>query len=179
MASAPLPEPDPGPASESGPGDVAATGLAERVEHLGAVLADAGLPRLASRVFAQLMCDPDGRMTAAELAGALSASAAGISQAVNYLTRVQMIRREREPGSRRDVFVVLDDAWHDALLHNGAIYSRLQEAFLEVGQAVPPNGAAASRLGLSAEFLAFVQHEMAALRTRWDHHKTKTTPGSS
>ncbi|MBL8930579.1 MAG: MarR family transcriptional regulator [Kineosporiaceae bacterium] len=146
--------------------------VAGSVERLGATLVEAGLPRLPSRVFAQLMCDEDGRMTAAELASALSSSPAGISQAVAFLTQVQMIRREREPGSRRDVFVVLDDAWHDAMLRQNSIYSRLRAVFVQAQEAVGgPGTAAGRRLGLSAEFLAFVETEMAELEARWEAHK--------
>jgi predicted transcriptional regulator len=146
--------------------------VAESVERLGAVLADAGLPRLPSRVFAQLMCDDDGRMTAAELVEALSSSPAGISQAVAYLTQVQMIRREREPGSRRDVYVVLDDAWHDAMLRNNALYSRLRTSFVEAQAAVGGGHTRAGRrLALSAEFLAFVEQEVLDLISRWEEHR--------
>jgi len=154
--------------------------VADLVERLGAVLADAGLPRLPSRVFAQLMCDDDGRMTAAELAAALSASPAGISQAVGYLTQVQMIRRERDPGSRRDVYVVLDDAWHDAMLRNNAIYSRLRTVFLDAQQVVGGSQTRAGRrLGLSAEFLAFVEKELLELESRWVAHKAGLVIGEA
>jgi len=154
--------------------------VAELVERLGATLADAGLARLPSRVFAQLMCDDDGRMTAAELAAALSASPAGISQAVGYLTHVQMIRREREPGSRRDVYVVLDDAWHDAVLRNDAIYARLRAVFLDAQEAVGGSRTPAGRrLALSAEFLAFVEKEMLELESRWVAHKAGLVIGEA
>ena len=39
--------------------------VAAYVERFGDTLTDAGMPRLASRVFAQLLADEDGRMTAA------------------------------------------------------------------------------------------------------------------
>ncbi len=145
---------------------------AAAVERLGAVLADAGLARLPSRVFAQLMVDDDGRMTAAELAAALSVSPAGVSQAVGYLTQLQMIRREREPGSRRDVFVVLDDAWHDAMLRKDSINAPLRAALAEAqGTVGGPGTAAGRRLGLSAAFLEFMEKELLDLEQRWEAHK--------
>ena len=91
------------------------------VEHLGGALSDAGIARLPARVFAALLATEDGRMTASELAALLGVSPAGISGAVRYLIQVRMIRRERERGSRRDVFVVLDDAWHDVLMQKDQI----------------------------------------------------------
>ena len=61
------------------------------VERLGSVLHAAGLPRLPSRVFAVLMADEDGTMTAAELADALAVSPAAVSGAVRYLQQVRMM----------------------------------------------------------------------------------------
>src|SRR4051794_1974188 len=99
-------------ASRGGPPtDLTAPGLHEAVEHLGGALANAGLARLPARVFAALMATPDGRLTSAELATVLEVSPAGVSGAVRYLSQLRMIRRERERGSRRDLYVVMDDAW--------------------------------------------------------------------
>ena len=60
------------------------------VERMGGALTDAGLPRLPSRVFAALLVDDDGRMTAAELGEAL-----GISPAAR-------VRSRQLPGAARD-----------------------------------------------------------------------------
>ena len=53
--------------------------VAAYVERFGDTLTDAGMPRLASRVFACLLADDDGRMTAVELTEALDVSPAAIS----------------------------------------------------------------------------------------------------
>ena len=49
-------------------------------------------------------------------------SAAGVSGAVGYLEQLGMLRRERERGSRRDVYVIEDDAWHDAMMRHDQLY---------------------------------------------------------
>ena len=52
-------------------------------------------------------------MTSAELAEILGVSAAAVSGAISTsLSADRFVRRERERGSRRDVYVVDDDAWH-------------------------------------------------------------------
>ena len=56
---------------------------------------------------------------AAELAAQLNVSPAAISGAVRYLIQVGLTSREREPGSRRDVFRVHEDAWYDAAIRRG------------------------------------------------------------
>ena len=68
-------------------------------------------------------------MTAAELASTLAVSAGGISGAVAYLERFGMLRRERERGSRRDVYVVDDDAWHDTMMRHDQIYGPIRASF--------------------------------------------------
>lgn len=141
------------------------------VERLGGALTEAGLARLPSRVFAQLMADDDGRMTAAELAGALAVSPAAISGAVRYLQQVRMITREREKGSRRDVFVVMDDAWHDMMINHEVAYLPLRDA---MAAGIPgvggPSTPAGARLALSVEFLEFISAEMDGIAARWEAH---------
>ena len=88
----------------------------------------AGLPRLPSRVFAALVVDDDGRMTAAELAKTLAVSPAAISGAVSFLSQISFLHREREPGSRRDVYVVDDDAWLQAMMRKDQTYAPMLAA---------------------------------------------------
>lgn len=144
-------------------------GVERFVERLGSTLTALGLQRVPSRVFAALMADDDGRMTAAELAETLHVSPASISGAVRYLSQMRMIHREREAGSRRDVFVVADDQWHETLLNADQIYGRLQSAFAE---GVPVLGGrsttAGRRVALSVDFLEFLIKEMAGIADRWE-----------
>ena len=144
---------------------------ADVVEHLGGALADAGLARLPARVFAALMAQEDGRLTSAELASLLDVSPAGVSGAVRYLTQVRMIRRERERGSRRDVYVVMDDAWHDVLMQRDQIYAPILTALVEARGALGPDTRAGERMQLSVEFLEFVTREMGGVAERWDEYK--------
>ncbi len=142
------------------------------VERMGSALTDAGMPRLPSRAFAALLADDDGRMTSAELAGALDVSAASVSGAVNYLAQVHLLHREREPGTRRDVYVVRDDAWHDAMINSRLVYLPILAAIGSgvgaVGGASTPAG---SRLALSVEFLEFLTEEMEQVGRRWERRR--------
>jgi len=140
---------------------------AQFVERMGGALTSAGLARLPSRIFAALLVDDDGRMTAAEIGEALQVSPAAVSGAVRYLDGVGMVRREREPGSRRDVFVVDDDAWHDTLMHADQIYAPMQAALTRALDDLPRDAPARRRLQLSREFLSFILEEMDSMSERW------------
>lgn len=137
------------------------------VERMGGALTSAGLARLPSRIFAALLVDPDGRMTAAEIGVALQVSPASVSGAVRYLDGVGMIRREREPGSRRDVFVVDDDAWRDTLLHADRVYAPMVAELDRVLDALPADDPARRRVAISREFMRFVTEEMGSMSRRW------------
>lgn len=137
------------------------------VERMGAALTAAGLSRLPARVFAAVLVDDDGRMTAADLTGVLGVSASSVSGAVNYLEGVRMLRRERERGSRRDVFVVDDHAWHDVLLNASQLYAPLVNALASGVHDLPADDPAHHRLDVSRAFLEFVTEEMAGLSARW------------
>lgn len=150
--------------------DFSADPVASAIEHIGAALADAGMPPMPSRVWAALLSDPDGRMTSAELAATLGVSAAGVSGAVRYLTQIGLIRREREPGGRRDVYVAMEGAWHDLLLRADRSYAPIVRA-LEDGVAAASDPQARERLAESREFLLFVGAEMAKMAQRWERHR--------
>ena len=158
--------PPTGPRSAAGtiegeaPPDLRDPQLHDVVEHLGGALADAGLARLPARVFAALMATEDGRLTSSELATMLDISPAGVSGAVRYLSQLRMIRRERERGSRRDVYVVMDDAWHDMLMQCDQIYAPIRAPSPRPAASWGSDTRAGERMELSVEFLEFV-------RARW------------
>lgn len=138
---------------------------------MGGALADTGLARLPSRVFAALTVDEDGRMTSAELSDALGVSPAAVSGAVKALTQVNLIHRERERGSRRDVYVVDDDTFHVEMMHEGQLYAPMMVAIEEALAALPADHEARPRLTLMLEFLRFVSRELASLGDKWERHR--------
>jgi DNA-binding transcriptional regulator GbsR (MarR family) len=147
----------------------------EFVERMGSALTQAGMPRVPSLVFAALLVDEDGRMTAAELAEALQLSAGSISSAVRYLENLGTARRERERGSRRDVYVVEDDAWHGALMRSNQVYAPIIAALNRGLTTLGTDSPEGRRLLLSREFLIFVDEEMMAIAQRWEKRRAAVT----
>ena len=143
------------------------------VERMGTALADAGLQRLPSRVFAALTVDDDGRMTSAELVEALGVSPASVSGAVRYLSRIGFVHRERERGTRRDVYVVDDDAWLQATVRGDQAYAPMVAALDDALQRLDPTSRAHHRLFLMREFLLFVSQEMGGIAERWLAHRAE------
>lgn len=144
------------------------------VERLGSTLTEAGMPRLPARAFAALLSDDDGRMTAAELGDALGVSPASVSAAVRYLAQVHLMHRERQAGTRRDVYVIRDDAWHDAMVSTGQVYAPILAVIASgVGAVGGPATSAGARLALSVEFLQFLTDEMTAIGERWDERRRR------
>src|SRR3954465_13816277 len=125
-----------------------------------------------SRVFGAILASEAGRLTAAELAEQLQASPAAISGAVRYLIQVSLIVRERDPGSRRDVYVVGDDGWYEAIVRRERLLDLWARAVRE-GVARPGPGPPAPaappgrRLAETLAFFEFLQAEMPALLERW------------
>jgi hypothetical protein len=139
------------------------------VERFAATLTDAGVPRLAARVFATLLVSADGRLTAAEIADRLHASAGGVSGAVRYLVQVRLIRAERVPGTRRHVYVV-DGYWYEATVAANPFLER-GEADLRAGIAILGDSPAAARLAETLELVEFLREESAAMMRRWQERR--------
>jgi DNA-binding transcriptional regulator GbsR (MarR family) len=144
----------------------------EFVERMGSALTQAGLPRTPSLVFSALLADDDGRMTAGELGSELELSAGSISGAVRYLEQVGMARRERERGSRRDVYVVDEDAWHGAMMRRDQLYAPMVSALTRGLESIGSESAH-RRLLLTREFLTFIDGEMTAVADRWDARRSE------
>ena len=139
------------------------------IERFAATLTDSGFPRLAARVFAALLVSENGRMTAAELADRLHASAGGISGAVRYLVQVRLIRAERDRGTRRHAYVV-DGSWYESTVSANPFLER-GEADLREGIAILGGSPAADRLTETLELIRFLKEETRAMMRRWQEHK--------
>jgi len=141
------------------------------IERMASALHQAGLARVPSLVFSALLVDDDGRMTSAELAESLHLSPASISGAVKYLEQIGMMRRERERGSRRDVYVVEEEAWHTALMKRDQVYAPMIAALTAGLGAVGPTTSAHQRMLVTREFFAFINEEMTALADKWEQRR--------
>ncbi len=143
------------------------------IERFAAVLDEAGMARMPARVFAALLATDSGRLTAAELAELLRVSPAAISGAVRYLVQVNLVVREREPGSRRDHYRVLEDTWHQAALRRDQLISRWTNTAREGVEALGVDTPAGARIAETVAYFEFVHEEMPALLKRWQERKTQ------
>jgi DNA-binding transcriptional regulator GbsR (MarR family) len=142
-------------------------------EQFGNLLADTGWPRMAARVFAAILASEDGRMTAADLSDQLQASPAAVSGAVNYLLQMRLASREREPGSRRDVYVVQDDFWYQSMMRQDAQLLRWSDSLKQVLDAAGDGTAAHRRIRASLGFIEFIEEEVKGLSERWIKRKAE------
>jgi DNA-binding transcriptional regulator GbsR (MarR family) len=130
------------------------------------------MPRMPARVFVALLTSESGRLTANELADSLQVSPAAISGAVRYLHQLNMVSREREPGSRRDHYVLHDDTWSKLIARREQVLERWQASAAEGIALLGAETAAGARLAESLEFFDFLRAEMSPLLRRWRERKT-------
>ena len=149
------------------------------IERFAQVMVDSGMPRISSRIFVALLASDDGRLTAAELADQLRASAGAVSGGVRYLVQLDMVTREREPGSRRDHYRVDDDIWYHTITQRDQLLARwaanLQEGADVLGADTPAGG----RLAEAVEFFTFLQTELRLMTQRWHEHRARVTKADS
>ena len=141
--------------------------LLRYVERAALVLRGIGLPPMAARVFAYALAEDSDRYSAADLAAALRASPAAISGAVRYLVQTKLLTREREPGTRSDLYVLHDDIWtriFGAELESLAALGSLVSDGVDVVGAETPGG---RRLAHAAEFFSFLAEGMERLFEEW------------
>ena len=141
------------------------------VERFGLLLTEAGMPRMPARAFACILAEDSGRLTAAELAERLEVSPAAISGAVRYLTQVEMVVREREPGARRDHYRLHEDVWAEMYTGRAVLLQRWERAMAEGVALLGTDRPAGRRIDETREFFAFLQEEIPGIMQRWRERK--------
>lgn len=141
------------------------------VEHFAAQLVEAGMQRMAARIFAALLASDTGALTSVELGEQLKISPAAVSGAVRYLAQVHMVSREREPGSRRERYRVHSDQWYEALTNREAIIKRWEEALREGVVSLGADSPAGRRLSETLAFFEFIETELEEMMDRWRAHR--------
>ncbi len=136
------------------------------IERFAQVMVEAGMPRIASRIFVALLAADSGRLTAAELAEQLRASPAAISGGVRYLTQLNLVRRERDPGSRRDHYRVDDDVWYQTITQRDQLLARWAASLREGADVLGPDSPAGARFAETVEFFEFLQKELRLMTER-------------
>lgn len=137
------------------------------IEKLALGLAEMGWQRMAARVFAALMMQDTGRMTAGELAELLSVSPAAISGAVRYLDQVGLVTKERLPGERRDSYRVYDDLWFASFLKRDRMMKMWADTAGEGVTLLGKGTPAGKRLAEMRDFFEFFIAELPVLFDRW------------
>ena len=148
------------------------TAVRQFIQRFGSLLADAGMPRMPARIFAALLTTDSSRLTAEELAGLLQVSPAAVSGGVRYLIQVGLVSRETEPGSRRHVYRMPENVWHEVLRVRDRIMMRWADTMRGGAEVLGPGTPAGARLAESALYFEFVSKELPALLDRWEDFKT-------
>ena len=143
------------------------------VERFAAELTEAGMQRMASRVFAALLASDTGVLNAAELAERLQISPAAVSGAIRYLSQVGMVGREREPGSRRERYRLHSELWYETFTRRDQVLLRWQQTLRDGAESLGPGTPAAQRISETAEFFAFLHTEMMQIMDRWRAYKAR------
>ncbi|MEU3793691.1 MarR family transcriptional regulator [Streptomyces fructofermentans] len=144
------------------------------VEGFAAQLVEAGMQRMAARVFAALLASDSGAMTSAELGEQLRVSPAAVSGAVRYLAQVHMVSREREPGSRRERYRVHSDQWYEAVTSRDAVLKRWEQSLREGVDSLGAGTPAGERLAETLAFFEYLDGELVQLMARWREHRDRT-----
>jgi len=155
--------------SRTGPNDL----MFGYVERFSSVLVAAGIPPMPARVFVALLVTDSGRLTAAELAEVLRVSPAAVSGGVRYLTQLNLVHKERVPGSRRDYYRMPDDVWSDMFRLRDQVLQRWAALIREGIELLGADTPAGERLAGHTTFFDFVSGEMPQVLKRWDEYRAR------
>jgi DNA-binding transcriptional regulator GbsR (MarR family) len=156
-----------------------AEAVREYEETLTTVFMGAGLPKMMARVLGCLYTTDSGSLTASELTQHLQVSPASISKAITTLESLDLIRRQRPDGHRRERYIVDDDLWYQSMIRSARDNAQLSEAARQGVAILGRDTPAATRLENIARFLDYVTESLtgAAEQARDVlYTKTQKTP---
>ncbi|MET9557665.1 MarR family transcriptional regulator [Streptomyces sp. NPDC006645] len=153
--------------------DEEAEAVSQFVERFAAQLVEAGMTRMPARVFAALLSSEHGVMSSAELGEQLKVSPAAVSGAIRYLAQVDMVSREREPGSRRERYRVQGDQWYETLTSRDSVLRRWQATLREGVDHFGLDTPQGRRINETMEFFSFVENELGTMMERWAKYKAE------
>jgi DNA-binding transcriptional regulator GbsR (MarR family) len=137
------------------------------IERFAAILTEAGWPRMPARVFVALLITDSGRLTSAELCDMLQVSPAAVSGAVRYNAQIGLVRRERDPATRRDVYSLHDDVWPTVGKFGARIYSRFADELRPAIELLGADTPAGVRAADTVSFFEYLTKEIPAVMDRW------------
>jgi DNA-binding transcriptional regulator GbsR (MarR family) len=141
------------------------------VERFAAVLSQAGIPLMPSRVFVALLTADAPRLTAADIAGILQVSPAAVSGAVRYLLPLGLVTRETEPGSRRYWYRMPADVWHEVVRLRDQMMMRWSQTLRDGLDLLGADSPAGQRMTESIMYFDFVQKELPMVLSRWEEYR--------
>jgi hypothetical protein len=147
------------------------------IEQFALLLVESGMPRMPSRVFAAILAEDSGRLTAGQIADRLQVSPAAVSGAVRYLVQTRLVFRGREPGARSDHYSLSeDDPWYAAITNRSELLLRWEASAAQGAAVLGLNRAAGRRLAETAEFFGFLAEELPGVLERW-RERRRTAAG--
>jgi DNA-binding MarR family transcriptional regulator len=143
------------------------------IEDMALVFESFGVPRMASRVWAQLWVTPEPHLAPAQLEEQLAASTGAVSTALRYLLDLGIIDRVRVEGERRAYYRASTAAMERLFLRRTAGARELirlaDRGLAEFGDAPETR----ARLVDMREFYAWFLAEMEDLAERWQTEKNR------
>jgi DNA-binding transcriptional regulator GbsR (MarR family) len=131
------------------------------------LMVQAGLPHMMARVLAALMTTDGGSLTSAQLVRRLHVSPASISKAVGYLKNQELIRRERDPHSRAERYVIDDDVLSQSIMASARNQMQIAAACKIGAEKLGTNTPAGARLENMSQFLLHVIDDLVRSVQHW------------
>jgi len=138
---------------------------------LVSALAESGWPRMPALVFCALLSSDAGGLTSAELTESLGVSSAAVSHAVRYLADLNLVDRERQPGSRRELYRVRNDIWRASIERGLRSLARTEDALRESRDVLGEETPAGRRVAGALAFYEFYRQQVSGLVDGWDEQK--------
>jgi DNA-binding transcriptional regulator GbsR (MarR family) len=145
------------------------------IEDMGIVMAHAGFPRIAGKIYGCLLLAKERELSTDELVLALKASRGSVSTMTRFLIQRGFIEKSGRPGHRRDYFRIRPGAWSSLLR------TKMEELIsfhdlIERGMSIVTQRDLIpyTRLREMHKFYEFFESQFPALFERWEAFQSQS-----
>ncbi|GAB3698821.1 GbsR/MarR family transcriptional regulator [Nocardiopsis oceani] len=144
-------------------------------EDFAGVIMLSGTPRMPARVLAHLLVTDAGALNAHELCVRLAVSPGAVSKAVRFLEAFSLVRRERLPGQRRELYRFSGD-WVETFARREELFAPWEDGARRGAHLLGPGTPAGARMAELAHFMRVVRGTIVQIRERWRRARHRKAP---
>ena len=147
------------------------------LEKMGIYFEREGFPRMAGRIFALLLTDPGGQLSASDIVAKIHVSRGSVSTMTRFLIERGLVEKTGSPGKREDLFRLKPDALSAMFAQRVSAVQEFRELLQTGLRMTDPKSPNSRYMAEMADFYNWMESRMPELWKEWEENRNKKSSG--